>query len=449
MDNKTMMQYFEWYLPNNSMHWERCIVQAKSLSEAGINMVWLPPAYKGAAADKSVGYDVYDTYDLGEFERKGTTLTKYGSRDQYLCAVEVFRSQGIEVLADVVLNHMMGADDKETVMAMEDNPLDRTEEICAEREICAWTKFSFPNRNGKYSEFKWDYTNFSGTDRDELTKSNGIFRFKGKNWVIKTDDEFGNFDYLMGANVDMKNPETVKAVTDWGKWYLDTVHMDGFRLDAVKHIDFDFYREWLKNMREHAGKSFFAVGEYWSGDSDKLLHYLDVVEDSMSLFDVPLHFEMFNAANSNGNYDMGSIMKNSLVRLRPEKAVTFVDNHDTQPGQALCSFIPSWFKPIAYALILLQKEGIPCVFYGDYYGIPHDNIPPVANLKKLIYLRKKYAYGEQTDYFNDRSIVGFTRLGDDEHENSGLAVLMTISHFGTKTMCMGEKFANKFMYNIM
>ena len=70
MTNKTMMQFFEWYLPDNGLHWNRCRAQAASLKQAGINIVWLPPAYKGSAGRKSVGYDVYDTYDLGEFDQK-------------------------------------------------------------------------------------------------------------------------------------------------------------------------------------------------------------------------------------------------------------------------------------------------------------------------------------------------------------------------------------------
>ena len=75
MKNTTMMQYFEWYLPENGLHWKRCAAQAGQLAETGINMVWLPPAYKGAAGENSVGYDVYDTYDLGEFDQKGCVKT--------------------------------------------------------------------------------------------------------------------------------------------------------------------------------------------------------------------------------------------------------------------------------------------------------------------------------------------------------------------------------------
>ena len=101
MQNKTLMQYFEWYLPENGLHWERCVAQAAELKRAGINMVWLPPAYKGAAGSKSVGYDVYDTYDLGEFEQKGSVATKYGTKECYLRAVQEFQKNGIEVLKEL------------------------------------------------------------------------------------------------------------------------------------------------------------------------------------------------------------------------------------------------------------------------------------------------------------------------------------------------------------
>ena len=411
MDNKTMMQYFEWYLPEDKLFWRQCAARAAALKKAGINMVWLPPAYKGAAGSKSVGYDVYNTYDLGEFPQKGSVATKYGRRRDYLRAVRRLRSQRIEVLADVVLNHMIGADATETATAVEDCPDNRGQQLGGPRQITAWTRFNFPGRRGKYSRFRWRAANFSGIDRDEGTGQDGIFRFEGKQWNQETDSEHGNFDYLMGADLDTDCPETVAAVTDWGKWYLDTVQPDGLRLDAVKHISLEFYREWLEAMREHTGRSFFAVGEYWSGDLWSLTHYLDVEQNSLSLFDVPLHYNFLKAATSNGEFDMSRLFENTLVQARPECAVTFVDNHDTQPGQSLESFIPAWFKPTAYALILLRSTGLPCAFYGDYYGIPHDNISPTSGLKKLLKLRERFAYGEQMDYFDDPSVVGLPVWG--------------------------------------
>lgn len=449
MDNKTMMQYFEWYLPADGMLWQRVAAQAKELEASGINMVWLPPAYKGANGANSVGYDVYDTYDLGEFDQKGSVRTKYGTKEEYIEAVQALQKAGVQVLADVVLNHMMGADATEKVMAEENAYHNREQDVAPPKEVTAWTKFDFPGRKNQYSDFKWNASHFSGTDWDEGAKRNGIFCFQGKNWNRETDTENVNYDYLMGADLDTDHPETVKAVTEWGKWYLDTVGMDGFRLDAVKHISFDFYREWLKNVRTHAGREVFAVGEYWSRELGKMTHYLDVTENGLSLFDVTLHFAFEQAATSNGQFDMGGIFNNALVKARPQNAVTFVDNHDTQPGQALCSFVPAWFKPLAYALILLRKDGIPCVFYGDYYGIPHDKVLPVPGLKTLLYLRKHYAYGEQIDYFDDSSLIGFVRKGDAEHKHSGMAVVLTDSVSGTKRMEMGKEYAGQLFRDAM
>lgn len=449
MDNKTMMQYFEWNLPENGLFWERCRAQASRLKEDGITMLWLPPAYKGASGAESVGYDVYDTYDLGEFDQKQTVATKYGTKSEYLSAVKELQEQGIEVLADVVLNHMMGADDLETVKAEETSAENREQEISDLQEIGAWTKFNFPGRAGKYSDFCWDASNFSGIDWDENGSQSGIFRFEGKQWNCETDDENVNFDYLMGADIDTDNPDTVDALHRWGKWYLDTVHMDGFRLDAVKHISFEFYRDWLKDMREYSGKEMFTVGEYWSSETDKLLNYLDVTENSLSLFDVPLHFAFLDAANSNGTYDMRMLFARTLTNERPDNSVTFVDNHDTQPGQSLESFIPSWFKPIAYAMILLRKEGVPCVFYGDYYGMPQDGILPVAGIRKMVKIRKDYAYGAQINYFNRPNLVGFTRTGDAEHEHSGLAFLASNGEGGSKKMLMGRKFAGQKFFEVL
>ena len=479
MDNKTIIQYFEWYLPSDGTLWQKVSEDAADLKRTGITSVWLPPAYKGAGGGRSVGYDVYDMYDLGEFDQKGSVRTKYGTRSQYLSAAEALHEAGLEVYADIVFNQMMGADETEKVTAVDTRPTDREELISSPHEIEAWTRFTFPGRKGKYSGHTFCSSNFSGTDFDQATGDKGIYLFEGKKWNQETDSENVNFDYLMGVDLDTDFPDTFNALLDWGRWYFDTVKPDGLRLDAVKHISFDFYRRWLLEMRKEQGRDFFAVGEYWSGDLSKLLHYLDVVVDgkpekvtnkentadmsaaetapdlpvsegtSLTLFDVPLHYAFLRAAQGGQDFDMGGLFNNTLVKVRPECACTFVDNHDTEPGQALESYIPEWFKPIAYSMILLRKDGVPCVFYGDYYGIEHANESPILDLKKLIAIRSRYAYGEQTDYFDDHSIVGFTRGGDEEHAASGLAVLATAADEGTKYMVLGEKFAGKKLYDAL
>ena len=114
--NGTMMQYFEWYLPNSGSHWDFAAEQADDLANAGFTALWLPPAYK-ADGQNNVGYGPYDLYDLGEFNQKGTVRTKYGTKAQYLNAIDTLHNNGIQVYADIVLNHKAGADSCEQVSA--------------------------------------------------------------------------------------------------------------------------------------------------------------------------------------------------------------------------------------------------------------------------------------------------------------------------------------------
>ena len=449
INNKTMMQYFEWYLPNDGLWWKRCAAKAENLAALGITDVWLPPAYKGTSQE-DVGYGVYDMYDLGEFDQKGTIRTKYGTREEYLEAIQAFHAANIRVYADIVLNHRMGGDELEETTAVTDNPENRCEQVGDEQIIRTWSKFTFPGRGGKYSRFTWDHRHFTGTDWDEDSREQGnIYRFTGKERAPETDPENGNFDFLMGMNVDMSNPEVVRETKKWLRWYLDTTDVDALRLDAVKHISFPFYRELLREVRKKDNAELPAVGEYWSGDIERLLHYLDEVDNEMSLFDVALHYNIFHASQAGGDYDLRTILDNTLVKERPEKAVTFVDNHDTQYGQSLQSFVDDWFKPLAYALILLRTEGMPCVFYSDYYGNPVKNRPLVPNLGKLIKLRRSYAYGEQEDHFDDPHLIGWVRRGDAEHENSGLAVVLSNGEGGTLRMYIGENFAGETFRDVL
>ena len=65
----------------------------------------MPPAFKGIGGIHDVGYGVYDIYDLGEFDQKGTIRTKYGTKDEYLDAIEALHQYGLQVYGDIVLNH--------------------------------------------------------------------------------------------------------------------------------------------------------------------------------------------------------------------------------------------------------------------------------------------------------------------------------------------------------
>ncbi len=234
-------------------------------------------------------------------------------------------------------------------------------------------------------------------------------------------------------------------VTTWGKWYLDTTGVDGFRLDAVKHISAWFFPQWLDAMEKHSGKDLFVVAEYWTTDLATLHWYLDSLGGRITVFGVPLHEHFHQVSRAGGNYDMRRILEGTLLLQRDREVVTFVENHDSQPLQALESVVEPWFKPLAYALILLRREGYPCIFAADYYGAEYEDFGRDGNrhrivlpshrwlIDKFLHARRHYAWGPQFDYTDHWNCIGWTRLGDDGHPHA-LAVLMSDGPAGTKWM---------------
>lgn len=114
---KTMVQGFEWYIPFDRNHWQRLERIVPVLAHLGVDALWIPPACKSFGPD-SVGYDIYDLYDLGEFNQKGAVATKYGTKEELVSLARVADLFGIGLIFDVVISHKAGADDVEDVRAV-------------------------------------------------------------------------------------------------------------------------------------------------------------------------------------------------------------------------------------------------------------------------------------------------------------------------------------------
>ncbi len=443
MKNGVLLQAFEWYLEADQQHYKRLQAALPDLAARGISAIWLPPVCK-ATGPEDVGYGIYDLYDLGEFEQKGAIASKYGKKAELLALIESAHDLNLQVYADVVLNHKAGADRTEACQAVEVNPQNREERIAEAKEIEAWTYFDFPGRKGAYSDFVWHWYHFTGVDYDAREEKKGLYRLLGENkyWSEAVSQENGNFDYLMFADIDHSHPEVRAELLHWAKWFIQETKIDGFRLDAAKHIDANFMRDFVGAIAAEQGKNFFFVAEYWENNEATLDHYLAETENQLAIFDVVLHFHFHEASQAQGHYDLRRIFDGTAVQNDPLHAVTFVENHDSQPDQALASTVEAWFKPLAYALILLRQEGYPCVFWADLFGSGDGQIPAQTELlHKLLNLRQNYAKGEQNDYWEREDLIGWVRRGEGEEQP--LAVLMTIREAQELRMFVGEKQAGQ------
>lgn len=446
MENAVILQGFEWYLPDDGNHYNKLEEMAKYFAEVGFNAVWLPPFCK-ATGTNDVGYGIYDLYDLGEFDQKGSVRTKYGTKEELISMIETLHENNIAVYGDIVLNHKAGADEEETFKAIQVEEVDRNKEVGEPHDIKAWTKFTFPGRNGKYSKFIWFFEHFSGVNYDSLNDVKGVFKIvgDGKGWDWGVSNEKGNFDYLMFADIDHNHPDVREELFNWGYWIIDELNLDGMRFDALKHIGDKFILDFCNHIKvkEDLKEDFYLFGEYWLNDPNTVNGYLYDTKYDLDLFDVGLHYNMVEASK-NSEYDIRQIFDNTLVKEHPNLAVTFVDNHDSQPGQALESFVEDWFKKIAYGIILLQKDGYPTVFWGDYMGMgePVNSDGHKDMIENLMFIRREFAYGEQDMYYESDKLIGFVRRGDEKHPKK-LAVLISTGDMATLKMFVGKEEAGK------
>ncbi|MCA1685687.1 MAG: hypothetical protein LC745_06805 [Planctomycetia bacterium] len=346
--------------------WDHIAKQAGSLRQAGVTAVWLPPVWKGASGTFSVGFDVFDDYDLGSKDQKGTRPTRYGTREQLARCVAILRANGIDVYIDLVENQRMGG------------------------EGPGGFTFRYADAFGK-----------PGGGR--FPKDPDNFHHQG----IPQDPNVPGPDFSFGPDLAPVNGKPknyvsngLKASADWMTRALD---VQGYRFDDPKGISTDFVRD-LFNSGSLRGK--FVVGEFFDGDLGKVENWVQSgTGGRCNAFDFPLRFNALTPmCNNAGFFDMSQLDHAGLAGTDPSHAVTFVENHDLDQKDPIVRN-----KAQAYAYVL-TSEGYPCVFYKDYSTDPGCfGMKPVID--NLIFIHEKIASGTTQQRFKNHDVFAFERMG--------------------------------------
>ncbi|MFP4662051.1 MAG: alpha-amylase family glycosyl hydrolase [Halanaerobiales bacterium] len=410
--NLILMQTFYWEMnrgeyaeehPEEAYLWQLLADRAYYLSDLGFTGLWLPPANKADGGEDDEGYAAYDLWDLGEFHQKGSIRTKYGTKPGLEWAVKILRQNGIDIYYDAVFNHRMGGDRLEDV-------------VLNGEEVETASSFKLLGRDDHYSNadiWKWNWLCFDGINS---------MLFSNKTWDSTVDK-----DYLMGYDVDYQNELVVEEMKEWGEWIVNDIGFDGFRIDAVKHIDNDFINEWVYHLQSKSEKDLIFLSEAWYEDVMGLILYLNEMNNgNIRVFDFALRRAF--SYMSEGQLNMNSLARAGLVNREGygDRVVTFVDNHDTGRDEVEYTPAISRRKLQAYTYILCRADGIPMVFWKDFYnsGIKEE-------MERLILARKYFAYGpgyEMSDDSgndtNDSDIYSYVREGLKDIPGTGLVMMI-------------------------
>lgn len=336
-DDRVMIQGFIWESHQGTWteNWyENVESHAQELADAEFDVIWLPPPSQGEGA----GYHPLQLNDLDN---------NYGSLPEHRSVIRTLLAKGVEPVADVVINHRNGSGGWATFQ----NPDWPSKYICSTDEF--WFQ---PESEPSLS---------TGDKAILISGEKGAPDFAGSNWP----NWHGARD-LDHTNGDLRNEV---------KMYLDMLQRFGYRgwrYDMVKGFDPGYVAEY-----NFASSPSFAVGEYLDSnpvpltawvDGTKMHGQPDPAVRACCAFDFSTQAKL-KAFLANEEYtrlrDI-SIMdgnEDGLIAINKDKAVTFLENHDTGwPQQQFDSFPNNSSLLRGYAYILTHP-GIPCVYWKHYF----------------------------------------------------------------------------------
>lgn len=390
-NRQVVLQGFWWDYWNSNFPngWSNYLAElAPRISELGVDAVWVPPSIKNSGTN-SVGYSPFDHYDLGDKFQKNSLKTRMGDKDELLRMFAVLKANGIDVIQDIVLNHVtnagsaagLGGQDPD---AMDDGSTNKHKNfryVSFSTPAANETAANYLSRGGRFSK---NWQNFYPNNSNVCCTNDINSPFWGPD-ISYEDNAFG-LSSNATFNPNQSSQYMRNGMRNWLIWYKKQTGWDGVRIDAVKHFPTYATEDFLWNLQYNAvwasgTENMFAVGEY-VGSMSELDNWANAVQNRAGTFDFSLRFALQDIITQGGAYNMGNIPANQ--QLNRQRTVPFVNNHDTyRPQLNTSGNITGWntgsqigsqievLDPrasVAYA-IALSVDGAPEIFFEDLFNI--------------------------------------------------------------------------------
>jgi len=294
-------------------------------ADLGIKGIWLMPIN---ASPSYHGYDVTDYKAVN---------TQYGTTADFKNMVNEAHKKGIKVIIDFVINHTSSQHPWFIKSANND---------AFYRNFYRWNTTK-PTYKGPWGQDLW------------YTKN-------GSNYYALFWSEMPDLNY---------NYQPVKdSIFDAAKFWIDSMHIDGFRLDAAMYLyengsnvlnqpeTFQFWTDFNAYCKS-LNPNFMTVGEVWTSTST-VKNYNNKLDNC---FDFDLATAFLNTVKSSNTFQLRNTIKYAYDNLQFNKFSTFLTNHDQ--NRVFDEMNGDINKLKALAAMYLTLPGTPYLYYGEEIGM--------------------------------------------------------------------------------
>jgi glycosidase len=291
------------------------------LQKLGINAIWLMPIHPSSSYH---GYDVINYYAVN---------SDYGTLDDFKHLLEATHQRGMHVILDLVLNHTSNQ-----------HP---------------WFIDANSNLDSKYR----DYYVWSDTS-------------EGAKWYPGQHGYYYVYFCDCMPDLNYRNPAVTADMLKITNYWLNTIGVDGFRLDAAKHLieegdklentasTHEWYKQFYPAYKAQNAQAY-TVGEAAGAGASVVKSYTGNQLDQIFNFEMASGF--VNSVNGGSNSGITSAMKFALQDMSDFNFATFLTNHDQ--NRAMSVFSGNVGKAKAAATLLLTTPGTPFIYYGEEIGM--------------------------------------------------------------------------------
>ena len=312
-------------------------------TDLGVTALWLTPVLENDRPADNGKNSTYHGYATTDYYRVDP---RFGTNEEYKALVNECHKKGLKVVMDMIFNH------------------------CGDYH--PWAKGTRLDENGKtikdYPSKDWfNSPNYGLQTSYKLTPV--LDPYASKVDMAETVD--GWFVPSM-PDLNQRNPHVIKYLIQNSIWWIETVGIDGIRMDTYPYADRQAMADWMKVLNKEY-PNFNTVGETWVTEPAYTAAWQkdSKLSDINSNLKTVMDFAFFDRLSQAKNEETDDWWKgwnriyNSLcydyLYTDPSSVMAFIENHDTD--RYLGNGKDSTALKQAYALLLTMKR-IPQLYYG-------------------------------------------------------------------------------------